>query len=270
MMASGHILVAEDNRLTQQVATAMVEHLGLEADVVVDGAQAVRAATLTPYQAILMDCRLPVLNGYQATAAIRAHEGAGRHTPIIAVTASTLRSERQCCLAADMDDHLAKPLSLKTLAAVLARWIPGGPIPVTAGPPTVPLPDPGVPPDHRSGPPGPVLDPEVVGRLDSLGKSAGQDLLGQLAVLFLADADQRVATLRQALAGHDADAMVRSAHSLHGASANVGATDLAHLCATLATDGAARDLVGRGALVEAVAAELGRVGTALRSMSPVS
>jgi two-component system, sensor histidine kinase and response regulator len=270
MMASGHILVAEDNRLTQRVATAMLEHLGLGVDVVGDGAQAVKAATRTPYQAILMDCRLPVLDGYEATAAIRAHEAAGRRTPIIAVTASTLTSERQGCLAADMDDYLAKPVSLKMLTTVLARWVPDGPVRAASGPPSVPLPGARVRPAGPGEPLGPVLDPEVVGRLESLGKSAGEDLMGQLAVLFLADADERVATLRQALAGHDAAALARSGHTLGGASANLGATGLARLCGTLATDGAAPDLVDLGAVVDAVEAELARVRTALGARSSAS
>ena len=94
-------------------------------DVVVDGAEAVRAATQTSYQAVLMDCQMPVLDGYQATEQTRRLEGGTRRTPIIAVTASAMKSDEQRCLAAGMDDYLSKPLSLKTLATVLARWAPG-------------------------------------------------------------------------------------------------------------------------------------------------
>ena len=114
----------------------------------------------------------------------------------------------------------------------------------------------------------PALDAQVVGRLERLGQAAGEDLMGQLATLFLADADVSVVALREALAGDDAAAVVRSAHTLSGASANLGATQLARLCATLATDGAAGDLVGGGALLEAVEAELGRVRSALGSRTP--
>jgi HPt (histidine-containing phosphotransfer) domain-containing protein len=112
-----------------------------------------------------------------------------------------------------------------------------------------------------------VLDAEIIGRLERLGEAAGEDLIGQLAILFVADADARVVELREALATNDAAAVVRSAHTLSGASANLGATVLAHLCASLATDSAGGDLVGGGVLLEAVEAELTRVRSALGSTS---
>jgi two-component system, sensor histidine kinase and response regulator len=236
----GRLLLAEDNPVNQQVAAAMLENLGYRVDVVADGAEAVKAAALTPYQAILLDCQMPVLDGYQATSEIRRQQDGSRRTPIIAVTASAMESDQQRCLAAGMDDYLAKPLSLKALAAVLARWAAGGATP-------------------------PVLDSQVVGRLEKLGEAAGKDLMGQLATLFLADADVRVAALRQALATDDAAAVVRSAHTLSGASANLGATDLARMCAAMATESTAGDLSGGGARLEAVEAELGRVRSALHS-----
>ena len=137
-----------------------------------------------------------------------------------------------------MDDYLAKPLSLKALATVLARWVPGGQdVTVAVASAEVP------PASHvdlarAADPAVPVLDEQVVGRLERLGKTVGEDLMGQLVILFLADADASVVALREALAGDDAAAVIRSAHTLSGASANLGATDLARLCATLATDGA--------------------------------
>ncbi len=112
---------------------------------------------------------------------------------------------------------------------------------------------------------GPCLDAEVVARLEHLGESAGEDLVGQLASLFLADAETRVGALRQAIARDDAAAVVRSAHTLSGASANLGATVLARLCATLAADGAVGDLTGGDALLDALEDELGRVRDALGS-----
>ena len=115
------VLLAEDHPLNQRVTTVMLEQLGFRVDVVADGAQAVKAANITRYDAILMDCQIPVLDGYRATAAIRLHAGASRNAPIVAVTASGVGSDRQRCLDAGMDDYLTKPLSLKVLAATLAR-----------------------------------------------------------------------------------------------------------------------------------------------------
>jgi PAS domain S-box-containing protein len=122
--ARGTILIAEDNAVNQRVAAAMVKSLGYQVEVVADGAQAVNAVKTTTYQAILMDCQMPVLDGYQATASIRGFEVASQRVPIIAVTASAMRSDHQYCLAAGMDDYVAKPLSLEALAEVLARWLP--------------------------------------------------------------------------------------------------------------------------------------------------
>ena len=256
--ASGHILLAEDNPVNQRVATAMLEKLGFNVDVVANGAEALKAAALTPYQAILMDCQMPVLDGYHATSEIRRLRGKAGHTPIIAVTASAMKSDQERCLAAGMDDYLAKPLRLEALAGVLARWAPGGSDAASPGDQLKP------PPADASESAG--LDPEVLGRLARLDKSAGGDFMAQLAKLFLADADVRVHALREALAEDDADEVARTAHTLSGASANLGATDLARLCATLATDGAAGDLAGGVALLEAVEAELGRLRPALGSL----
>jgi CheY-like chemotaxis protein/HPt (histidine-containing phosphotransfer) domain-containing protein len=245
----------------------MLANLGFQVDVVGDGAQAVQSATDTAYNAILMDCQLPVLDGYEATREIRRLEGGSRRTPIIAVTASTMNSDRARCLAAGMDDYLAKPFNLKVLAVVLARWAHDGSDPAVAIDLTGPLPTTQVLADvaetmHA------VLDAEVVGRLVRLGEAAGEDLMGQLAVLFLTDADSRVVALHHALATNDADAVNRSAHQLSGASANLGATDLASLCATFATNGAAGDLTDGGAQLNAVEAELERVRLALRPRTP--
>jgi two-component system, sensor histidine kinase and response regulator len=258
----GRILVAEDHPVNQRVATAMLEHLGYHVDVVADGAEAVKAATFRPYQAILMDCQIPVLDGYQATSEIRRLQGASRRIPIIAVTGSGEKSNQPRCMAAGMDDYLTKPLSLKALAGVLARWVPKGTGTTIADDQTDGTPALDLGPNDGADPARPALDAQIVGRLQRLGTAAGEDLMGQLAVLFLADAEARIVALREALAGDDRQAVVFSAHALNGASANLGATDLARLCAAFETDGGTGDPRGKGTL-EAVETELGRVRTAL-------
>jgi two-component system, sensor histidine kinase and response regulator len=267
---AGQILLAEDNPVNQRVATAMLENLGFEVDVVADGAQAVLAASAGSYRAILMDGQMPVLDGYQATSEIRRLSQGSRRTPIIAVTGSAMKSDQQRCLAAGMDDYLAKPLNLNALADTLKRWAPDQTGPPTSHGPATPLPVVHVGLDHLDDPGRPALDAQVVDRLERLGNAAGEDLMGQLAALFLADADVRVVAIRQALACDDAAAVVWSAHTLSGAAANLGATVLARLCGTLAADSAVGDLGGGDALREAIEGELGRVRIALVSLTPAS
>jgi CheY-like chemotaxis protein len=124
-LAHGRVLLAEDNVVNQKVATRMLEKLGCRIDVVANGLEAVEAVKRVPYDLILMDCQMPELDGFGAAARIREHERSGRHTPIVALTASVLESDRKRCLAAGMDDFLAKPVSLPTIAGALRRWCDG-------------------------------------------------------------------------------------------------------------------------------------------------
>ena len=268
--ASDRILLAEDNPVNQRVAAAMLENLGLQFDVVADGAQAVKAAMETPYTAILMDGQMPILDGYQATSEIRRLQDDTQHTPIIAVTGSTMKSDQQRCVAAGMDDYLAKPLNVAALRDVLARWGLEGSDPTTVGQASLPVSPNHVGLDNLDDPDRAVLDVGTVERLERLGQAAGEDLLGELAPVFLADADPRVVSLRQAIARDDAAAVVRSAHTLSGASANLGATVFARLSATLAADSSVGDLTGGEVLLDALEDELDRVRSALVSAVPAS
>ena len=115
----GQILLVEDNLINQKVAVAILASARYHVDAVLDGAEAVHAAATLPYDAILMDCQMPRMNGYDATAAIRAQEGSGRHAPIIAMAAGARQEDRDRCLAAGMDSYLAKPVSKDALLALV-------------------------------------------------------------------------------------------------------------------------------------------------------
>ena len=122
-----HLLVVEDNPINQKVAVRTLEKMGFHADVAGDGAAAVAATAVdeagrSAYSIVLMDCQMPVMDGFEATAEIRRREGAGPHVPIVAMTASAMEGDRERCLAAGMDDYLSKPLREHDLAAVLSRW----------------------------------------------------------------------------------------------------------------------------------------------------
>ena len=119
----GRILVVEDNEVNQLVARGMVGKLGYEADVVADGAEAVSATAVRSYAAVLMDCHMPVMDGFDATKAIRARGDQPTRLPIIAMTAGAQDEDRERCLAAGMDAYLSKPVDPRALAEVLKRWV---------------------------------------------------------------------------------------------------------------------------------------------------
>ncbi|MDR9750569.1 ATP-binding protein [Pseudomonas sp. SZMC_28357] len=120
--AGRHVLLVEDNPVNQTVIEAMLRSLGFTVSVATDGAQAVHSAESLIYEAILMDCRLPIIDGYEATRQIRQLPGC-RDVPIIALTANALQGDREVCLSAGMNDYLAKPFKRTDLQQILQRWV---------------------------------------------------------------------------------------------------------------------------------------------------
>ena len=121
----GRVLLVEDNPVNLKVANAFLNRLGVEVITAGDGREAVEKWREHRPDLVLMDVQMPVMDGFQATAAIRAEEGEGRHTPIVALTANALAGDEQGCLAAGMDGYLPKPLKVERLEAELARWLGG-------------------------------------------------------------------------------------------------------------------------------------------------
>jgi CheY-like chemotaxis protein len=122
------ILVVDDNAGNQYSTKAVLDRLGYLALVVQNGEQALEAYAADEFDLILMDCRMPVMDGYEATSAIRQlEEFTGRHIPIIGITAYALEGDREKCLAVGMDDYITKPLSLDAFKAMLMRWLPHKP-----------------------------------------------------------------------------------------------------------------------------------------------
>ncbi|HEX3459554.1 MAG TPA: response regulator [Acidimicrobiales bacterium] len=124
---AGRLLVVEDNAINQKVIVAMLANSGYEVDTVVNGAEAVRAVAVEPYDAVLMDCQMPEMSGYEATAAIRAMNDCARFTPIIGVTAGARLEDRRQCLAVGMDAYLSKPVNKEALLALVSQAVKRAP-----------------------------------------------------------------------------------------------------------------------------------------------
>lgn len=254
----GHVLVVEDNHLNQLVAQGTLTKLGYAVDVASNGAAALVAVADTTYTAVLMDCHMPEMDGFEATTEIRRREGAERHTPIIAMTASALSEDRDRCLAAGMDDFVSKPVNVDALEGALSRWSDRRP--VAASPPA-----PGTVPTRRER--GEVGDGDVLDRsrldvLRQLGPADGQGLLPPLVRAFLEERQTRVASLEQAAREGDSQALEEAAHQLKGSAANIGAREVAAVCARLEAIGRSRE-VAATELLDQLTDELERASRAL-------
>jgi CheY-like chemotaxis protein len=119
------VLVAEDNPVNQKVIAGLLKNLGCEVDVVANGQSAVDAVARDDYALVLMDCQMPLMDGYTASARIRDMERSGQHIPIIALTANNDTSDVDACRAAGMDDYLSKPIDVQRLRGLIERWYPG-------------------------------------------------------------------------------------------------------------------------------------------------
>ena len=117
------VLVVDDERELRDLLGAMLRQEGYEVDVVGDGAEALEALRMRHYDVVLMDCQMPGVDGYQATAELRRREAGGRRTPVIAMTAQAMDGDRRRCLEAGMDDYISKPMRRAELTEVLERWV---------------------------------------------------------------------------------------------------------------------------------------------------
>jgi PAS domain S-box-containing protein len=215
----GRLLLAEDNLINQKVAVAMLSGAGYQVDTVLDGAAAVLAAAAHPYDVILMDAQMPDLNGYEATAAIRAQEGADRHTPIVALTAGARHEDRERCLAEGMDGYLAKPISQDALLAMVARSM-NKDADSTRSTTRV---------GHTS-----AAD-FAIGRaefdeLRLLAEATEHDFVTDLIDQFVDDTDLLLRNLREASSIGDASAVGHIAHNIKGSGAQLGGRRLAMSC----------------------------------------
>ncbi len=232
------ILLAEDNTVNQQLALLLLESMGYRADVASNGVEAVEAVNRLPYDLVLMDVQMPEMDGLEATCRIRA-EGPSAQPRIVAMTANAMQGDREACLAAGMDDYLAKPIRPEQLAAVIAA----------------------TPNRAADRPRVTVLDPSALARLRAIAPNA--EALARLVASFLDNGAVLIAKLAEAAGAGDAEALRRHAHTLKSNAASFGATALAEHCAALEAQTRAGDLAGAGAAVNRIAEEFDGARAAL-------
>jgi len=202
------ILLAEDNPVNQRVGIHLLNQIGYRADVVGDGREAIEALRSRTYDLILMDVQMPEIDGLEATRRIRQEWSDGPR--IIAMTANVMRGDRERCLAAGMDDYIAKPINIIQLQTVLERHA-----------------------TERRIEARPTIDRLVVDELDQLRDTDGSSVLGELIQLYLNDLPARVEGIRNAVAANDSAILQREAHQLKGSSQQIGGARLAALCQEL-------------------------------------
>ncbi|MES9815331.1 MAG: EAL domain-containing protein [Candidatus Thiodiazotropha sp.] len=222
----GRILVTDDNLVNQDVTLSMLQALGCEADLAEDGATALELANHTAYDVILMDCHMPVMDGFTASSLIRQSElNSDRdRVPIIAVTADVQKGIQDQCKKAGMDDYIGKPFSQTQLARILKKWLPeqsliNDPSESDAEP-------------HIHGE-SDILDQNQLRQLRELGNKSGRDVLGKSIAIYLRQTPDDISRLQSALDARDAKEIRAIAHSLKSGSANLGATRFSRLCAEL-------------------------------------
>ncbi|MFN7087450.1 MAG: ATP-binding protein [Burkholderiales bacterium] len=247
------VLLVEDNPVNQKVAEHMLRSLGIAVRIAADGKQALAVAQHERFDAVLMDCQMPEMDGYAATAALReAEKNSGHRTPIIALTASALPEDRQGCFDAGMDDYLSKPFNRGQLARVLSRWLPAASAASEAAASAA----------ARSA----VLDSRVIANIRDLGGADGSGFLGELIGAYFRSADELLSNMRQALAAGAARELQRAAHTLKSSSANLGAMSLHDLCLKLEKDTAAGIPAQAASRVAQIEAEFAAVRQALGAL----
>jgi two-component system, sensor histidine kinase and response regulator len=244
------ILVVEDSAAYRKVAMWMLGKLGYVAEAAGNGREALDAIARAPFDLVLMDCRMPEMDGYEATLQIRRREGAGPHIKIVAMTAHALAGDERKCLDVGMDDYISKPVEMENLAAVLARVLGGQTKAASAAPAA----------DERNGASRlegtqePALD---VVMMTSLRAQDG--LLGGLIETVLREIPEQLQQIAEAIARGNGETAAIAAHSLKGTAALFGARRMQKLAADVEQTVDAGLMQNAGSELERLRAECDRV-----------
>ena len=253
------VLLAEDNPVNVEVAREFLQALGCRVSVAGNGLEALAAISSSPYDLILMDCQMPIMDGLSATRRIRAVEAetGQTRTPILAVTANAFAEDRTRCLEAGMDDYLSKPYSEKSLLDMLTKWLRPNSAPALEEHPADET------KAHSEQAAGSPVDIDR-GVIDPLRRQR-PDLFARLIKTYLAYAPKALADLNSAASTLDFEAMKSLAHSLKSSSANLGASALAGHCRRLEQTAAEQQGAESVRLVGAITAGFDRVRALLEA-----
>jgi CheY-like chemotaxis protein len=264
LAARPRLLLVEDNAVNQRVGVVMAEKRGYLVDVAANGLEAIDAVMRGGYIAVLMDCQMPKLDGYAATAEIRRREGPQR-IPIIAMTADAGPGAREKCIEVGMDDYISKPMAGDELDRLLRKWAP---IPGARGRQAEPAPEPAPTsnrsPSRRPTPisRAPAVDPAALEKLRAM-RQGDSDLVLEVIDLFLQETPDRLIALRDGLSRGDLPLISRVAHTIRGSAGHLGAKALAALCARV-EDKARQGVPFNNAFaLSSIEEEIGRVRDAL-------
>ena len=271
----GRVLLVEDNESNLIVARAYLERLGLAVDIAMDGRQALDRLAGEHFDLVLMDCQMPVLDGFEATRQIRQGEmGNDRHIPVVALTANVMQGDRDRCFEAGMDDYLGKPYTGEEMLQVLRRWLPLERRRSTGEKTASEREGMVVQEPQLSHPelasssielPG-VFDPVALDRIRALSPERPEELLAQLLSAYRTGAMREMNHFEQGLLSGDVERVTKAAHALKSSSFNVGASTFGKLMQEVEAIGRAGDLAGLRFRAVAVNAEWGRLKEAFQGL----
>jgi CheY-like chemotaxis protein/HPt (histidine-containing phosphotransfer) domain-containing protein len=257
-MASIRILVADDDEVNRKVAKGILERFGYQADFAENGKEAVELSSSVPYDLILMDCSMPEMDGFQATAEIRRREKeskSARRMPIIALTAHAMKGFREKCIETGMEDYLSKPFNREDLKTVLDRWLNSG-----ASNPQRKL--------EPSVEDSPDEDTQTVSvdenTIQALRETMGDDL-EKVFQLFCQQTQERIGAMKAAVTQRDADTLHRVSHSLKGSAGLIGAVRMTALSEELQSLGSSEKVDGADELLDMLADEFETVQSLLQA-----
>jgi len=254
------LLLVEDDPVSQRVMASILTLLGYSVDAAENGCEAVEFLEQHDYAVVLMDCMMPVIDGYELTAVIRDRNSSVRNhgVPVIAITANAMKEDRDKCLKSGMDDYLTKPVDLAALAALLKKWANGGKescLSEAKGPMAS-----GTVETYSSS--GTVFDRESF-----VARNMGDlELSRDVAMIFIRNWQEYIGAVRAALAAHDTAALRESAHKLKGAAANLSLCALAETAWGMESYARAGDLEKARELLPLIEQQLDRADEALREM----